>query len=369
MRVLIFFNGDLNLGSGSEIRARLITLGLRFAGADVAVVASTVPDELQKIGIKSFVPEENGDIAKVLNTAAKNFNPDYIYGITESRMDIVATCAKRYKAKIAYDLHGIGAVEIIELGGGYGPRFPRVMRSLRWLSNIPRAHLITIANPTLFPILRVFNPRRTRPIFGMTDVQLFRPDGPSAPLNTEVGRLQVLYAGNYFKWQGVNLLLDAIEIICTQHPETFMFTIVGSVGKDIKLADNLQKRFKKMPVKFIESVNFHVIPDFYRAADILVIPRPFMLSTYLAMPQKITDYMASGRTIIATNLSSHRWALSHPKSGIICASNAKAIAQALLHARDANFRKVISTAARQKALASFDYRLQTQRILELLKKN
>ena len=272
-----------------------------------------------------------------------------IFCITEAATDSVYHVAKKMKIPFIIDIHGIGVIEIIELGSGYGSRALRIMNSLRWLSVIPKANAITVANPTLFSYISILN-RNTFPIFGMTDITYFNPQGHRIALGKDPSKIQVLYAGNYFKWQGVDLLLDSFKHLSTID-SSFELTLIGSVGKKINSTGN----FEKYGIHFQNQVDYAEIANYYRGADILIVPRKFLLSTYFALPQKLVDYMSSGKTIIATDIAPHCWALQVPPSGILCKPSVNGISRAIVKAKDPNLQELLSSNSRRKAIAYFDH--------------
>lgn len=363
MRIIVFCTADLRLGSGSEVRARLIASGLKESGNEVCTVSLSVPSVFARKGIESFVPKPGESWGNVLDRAAGTFRPDFIYGITEACADAVVYVAGKRSCRIAFDLHGIGVVEIIELGPGYGPRLPRLYRSARWLSDVRRADIITVANPTLVKVASLIY-GGVSSVIGMTDLAHFHPQGLKERIGADASRTQVLFAGNYFKWQGVDLLIDAIRILA-RDKEPFEFTLMGSVGRS---SDALRKWRIELPsdlVHFVDSVDYDVAPAYYRGADVLVIPRPFMLSTHLAFPQKLVDYMASGRTIVATDLAPHKWALKSPRAGILCPPTARGLADGIRATKDSILRELLGTNARKVAVEKFSHLHQANRICGL----
>jgi glycosyltransferase involved in cell wall biosynthesis len=358
MRVLIFSTADMSLGSGSEIRGRLICEGLSHLGVKVCTVSRNVPDYFEKLGIGSY--STNQGTRNALDEAVKKFKPDLIYGVTEGLANIVVSAARKYGCALAFDIHGVGLVEIMELGGGYGSRPIRSFNSARWLLSMRRANLITVANPTLVPLAQKFY-HNVVPVVGMTDVTHFTPDGPSKKLGLNEKLIQVLYAGNYFKWQGVDLLFSAIEMLID---ENFEFTILGSVGKTPQLFERWKHLLDNNKLHLIDSVNYATVPQYYRGADIMVIPREFMWSTHLAFPQKIVDYMASGGLIVATDLAPHHWALSNPEAGILCKPTAIGLANGIRKAADKDLGSRISKNARNVAEEKFSHLKQSKVILD-----
>ena len=363
MKVLLFCTADLATGSGSEVRARLIAEGLARHGAGVHVVASGIPDAFSALGIGATRLGPGRSWADPPSAAVDAFRPDILYGITEAGADAVMRAARAARLPVAYDLHGIGFVEVVELGSAYGARLRRIGNSLRWLSRIPRAEAVTVANPTLYPLVRALNGNAV-PVVGMTDVSHFRPDGPAVRLGTDPGKIQVVFAGNWFKWQGVDMLLEAIGILARDR-EPFEFHLLGSVGRRPGRTAARADALPPGAVHCRESVDYAVVPDYYRGADVLVIPRPFMLSTHLAFPQKLVDYMASGRTIVATDLAPHRFALESPPAGILCGRTAQALADGIRRTKDAALRAGLAANARERAVALFCHAKQTAKVRNL----
>jgi len=366
VKVLLFYPGNMGMGStGSGIRARLIAEGLRYRGVNIHVVSSNIPKMFLSDGI-GFTPlAASRSWGEPIREAAEEFKPDIFYGITEAGMDSLGKAARAMRRPVAYDLHGLRFVEEIQLDQSLGNKVLGVSRSFRWLSFAFSAAAITVANPTLQPILRRFH-RRAYPVFGMTDVARFSPDGAAADLGSDPSRIQVLYAGNFVKWQGVELLLQSIRAL-SKEDNSFEFTLLGSIGKESETFKEWKNEFTGQPVHFLEYIDFERIPDYYRGADVLVIPRPSTLSTYLAFPQKLLDYMASGKTILATDIAPHRFALESPPAGILFPPTVKGLVEAFRQSIDEEVRQNLSGCARKMAVETYCHLRQTERIHTLFK--
>lgn len=363
MRVLLFCAPALTVPSGSVVRALLIASGLAAAGARVRVVSSAVPPRFDVPGITGSSPAPGESFHARVAAEAEDFRPDVLYGITESWADALADAAKAVRRPAVFDLHGIGLVEILELGAGHGPRGPRLANSWRWLSRIREADAVTVANPTLFPVVRRFV-RRAVPLFGMTDVSLFNPDGPVARPEGDPSRLKVLYAGNYHKWQGVGLLVEAAARRLRAGSPVDL-TLVGSVGSDPSRVAAWKAALPGGALRVLGAVDPVRIADHYRGADVIALPRPRMASTYLAFPQKLVDAMASARTVVATDLAPHRWALASPPCGILCPPTASGFAEGLRRAGAADLRATLGQEARRKAVEMFCHLRQCRKVAAL----
>ncbi len=330
MKILICNYGRLDKASGSPTRARLIAEGLNHVGMRVAVVAQSVPAEFNSLGIVFYPLEQGISYLETLNHAISVFNPDWVYGITEGNADVITEAAKQAGCKLAFDMHGIGVVEIIELGKGYGPRMPRIKNSISWLKAMAKADIITVVSSTCTRVARIMYPKvKVVPLIGMADVEKFSPEGKTVFFGKDPTKIQVLYIGSLFKWQGVRLLIKAAKLV-NNISTKFEFTIVGSIGSEYEKAVFSELQATKNLINYYPFIDYQFVPCYIRAADILVIPRPFMLSTYLGIPHKLGEFMASGRFIIATDIAPHRWALKDPLCGLLCPPNARGIATAIL---------------------------------------
>lgn len=365
MKILVFCTVSLKAASGSRSRARLIIEGLNIISKQVGVVTSGVPESFYQTSIKVYLQEPTTDWTQTLRKAAKDFEPDWIYGITEGAADSVIKISEEIGCKSAIDMHGIGIIEIIELGKNYGSRKNRLQNSYNWLISMTKANVITVANPNLFRIAKLIFPKpKVLPIFSMVDIDLFNPIGETLFIGKNPQKKQVLFIGSLYKWQGVNLYLDAIQKIQTIS-ETFEFTLIGSTGREneTELSKKIDNSIEK--INYYPSIDFNDVPKILRGIDIVVIPRPFMLSTYFALPQKLGEFMASGSCVVATNLPNHRWALGNPKCGFLCSPTSKGIANAILEANDSDRRTIFKKIAREIAEVQFSHINQTKKICSI----
>lgn len=356
--MLLFCAADLTRAGGSCIRARLIADGLSGLGAAVFVLAGGIPPELAARGIEGEALGGDRPPERAIAEAAARFRPDVLLGVTEGSADAVLSAGRSIGVPVVFDLHGLGFVEVLELGRGFGDRIPRLRNSLRWILAMRRADAVTVANPGLLPVLRRLNPN-TFPLFGMTDLALFSPSPPQGG-----NECHVLYAGNFLPWQGVGLLVEAIRLLKGRGAPV-RFTLQGDPGGCPEVA-SWRREFPGPGVRFLPPTDYREMPAAMADADVVVVPRRFMLSTYLAFPQKIPDAMAAGRTIVATGLMPHRWALADPPAGILCPPTAEGLAGGILEAADPALRARLGACARGIAETRFGHVRQAERLLEIM---
>jgi glycosyltransferase involved in cell wall biosynthesis len=265
------------------------------------------------------------------------------------------------------DLHAFSLIEQIELYGwkAFERRAIHIRASFRRLWALHKVDAMTVANPTLFPLAKIVN-RNSRLIAGMTDVERFNPrfSSPESRFSTNI---QVFYLGNFLSWQGCDLLLEAARILIEDKNAPYDFNFVGGSAQDREKNNQEWQRFVNTDrMRFLGSVDYDQIPAKFQQADILVIPRPWMLSTYLAFPGKISDYMASGKAILATNLKPHRYAIKDSKNGVLCEATSQGIVAGLLRLQDHDVRIRLGQQARLMAEKMFDKKNQARQALEFL---
>ena len=116
----------------------------------------------------------------------------------------------------------------------------------------------------------------------------------------------VVYLGEMCAQDGVDHLLDAIRIYRTTHGNDTLFTLVGG-GPD-------QQRMKEMArgigledvVEFTGRIPDEELWSYLSTADLCVDPDPLTEWSNLSTMNKIVEYMAFGRPIVAFDLVEHR---------------------------------------------------------------
>ena len=146
-----------------------------------------------------------------------------------------------------------------------------------------------------------------------------------AELNIEPGQKVVLYSGTFERYQGLNLLLEAVPQVLARVPEA-VFVLVGVDGEHAaarieKIADEIPgHRLRLVPRQPRER-----IPTFFAMAEVLVSPRIYGGN----LPLKIFDYLAAGRPIVATDIPSHRSVLNEERA-ILVPPDAQSLTRAII---------------------------------------
>ena len=135
---------------------------------------------------------------------------------------------------------------------------------------------------------------------GAVDISKFKTT--YSELNND-NKLTITYVGSLIKNRGVDLLLEA----ALKMPD-YCIKIIGGVGDELINAQNYLKENNINNVNLLGHKSQQEIYNFYNNSDILILPmsgRENHTQKY-ASPNKLFEYMATGKPIIAANLPSVR---------------------------------------------------------------
>jgi glycosyltransferase involved in cell wall biosynthesis len=339
-RILMFLMFPL-WGSGSGVYARKLAETLARRGYEVAVAC---PDKRRVPGVKIYhVPlpfmaaftshPEHKDAkkyseltAKQLNElylafhrgftkAADDFRPDVIHAHHAAHTAWVANlCRAIYRTNYLITVHGTDV---------YNASLDR-RYIIPTLDALNHADFITVvSHQTRKWMLKVFGrsyQRRIRTITGAVDPQTYPATGPVSRVNRRYqlpGKKVVLFTGKLIPTKGVTYLVRAARQI---DAEVF---IIGD-GPERK---RLMAQAKGNPrVHFPGYLASDWLPEFYRRADVLVVPSVWDEPLGLIS----LEAMSSGTPVVASNKGGISEAVKHGHNGyLVRARSARAIAEAV----------------------------------------
>ncbi len=146
---------------------------------------------------------------------------------------------------------------------------------------------------------------------GAVDISKFKLTHPES---NQDGKLNITYVGSLIKNRGVDLLLDAAKKI----PD-YCINIIGGVRDELINAQNYLKENNIHNVNLLGHKSQNEIYNFYNRSDILILPmsgKEKHTQKY-ASPNKLFEYMATGKPIIAANLPSIREILVDGENSIL----------------------------------------------------
>jgi len=190
------------------------------------------------------------------------------------------------------------------------------------------------------------------------DTEEFCPEGRKA-LPSD-GRATVLFVGRLEERKGIGYLIAAVPKIVSVYPNV-RFVIVGddtnnAKGHKSQLAElrrQLAKSGCSKNVTFIPRVPLSELPDYYRSADICVVP-----SVYDNSPYTCLEAMSCGKPVIGTTGGGTGEYLVDGDSGILVApKDSDAIAQAAIRLlSNPDLRKYLGDNARRRVIDNYHRR-------------
>jgi glycosyltransferase involved in cell wall biosynthesis len=135
----------------------------------------------------------------------------------------------------------------------------------------------------------------------------------------------VLYAGNFSRYQGVDLLVDAFAAAALRDPR-LVLVCVGAEDerRAAQMLDRVPEPLRPR-VRMVTRIQRGAIPRWLAMADCLVSPR----SGGANLPLKVFEYLAAHRPIIATRLGSHESVLGDGRA-FLCDAEPGSLAAAML---------------------------------------
>ena len=259
-------------------------------------------------------------------------------------------------ARVVYDMDSSLADQVVE-------KFPTLGFLSRFLDAFERmafrdAELVLPVCDALAQ--KVYQVDRSKPLEILEDVY-FEPED----VKTEVEDLRkgipasipmILYVGNLERYQGIDLLLEALHLLHKFGETRWALKLVGGNEADIE-----RYRVRVQELDLGECVNFlgprplNQLPHLLEQADILLSPRIKGGNT----PMKLYSYLASGKPVVATRISSHTQAVDD-KSSVLVNPDAESMAEGL-RTLITNPEKGKSIGEAGRALAYSRYSIATYR--------
>jgi len=174
-----------------------------------------------------------------------------------------------------------------------------------------------------------------------------RDDALAAKLGL-AGRRVLGFAGSFYAYEGLDVLLDAVARLAPGHPDLSVL-LLGGGPQDEALRKQAAALGIADRVVFTGRVPHVEVARYYDLIDVLVYPRKSMRLTELVTPLKPLEAMASGRIVIASDVGGHRELVRDRETGFLfpagdVAGLARAIEDVL--AREADWPRVAANGRR-----------------------
>jgi glycosyltransferase involved in cell wall biosynthesis len=135
----------------------------------------------------------------------------------------------------------------------------------------------------------------------------------------------VLYSGSFATYQGLDLLLGAIDRVAEAEPRAHFVLVGAESERELEAMRTVLRPDWGARVRLLRRVPGHRIPGFIALADVVVSTRRGSRN----LPLKIFDYLAAGATILATDDTAHRSVLDE-RVAVLTQPSPEAFAEALI---------------------------------------
>ncbi len=299
MRVAVICPFDLDRLTGTPIRTHS-TVRATATCRDVAVIAPTGSIGDIRIARVGHVPLVK--FSWLAFSVLRKEKPDTMHGITTvAILPMLLYKCLHPSARIIFEMHGWAWYE--QSRSWNMPR--RVALAALDYIGLWSAHTVIVMSETQRAFLkrRTLRPHRIVVIWGPSEFDAEF----SAPPST--GGIVVGYIGNAAWWQGLHTLIGAAERL--QETPGISFALAGFDAGD-------ERKFPRLPrVSYVGRVERKDVLHFLRSCDVLVSCRLNEGVSNLQYPQKLSEYLSAGRTVIVSAANDQPLIVEKAQCGIV----------------------------------------------------
>lgn len=295
---------------------------------------------------------QNFFLFKTALHVARTYRPAVIHGHSPFTCGLVANkVAKRENIPSIYEMRGIW--EDSHSGRGKFSETSLRYRVVRALDDkaLKAANLCcAIGNSLKAEIVsRGISSDRVFIVPNGVDVKAFTPHPPNEEVQNRLGlhgKLVIGYIGYFFKYEGLELLVQATIRLAPQLPDLCLLLVGdGELMPDLKnmvATAGISDR-----VIFTGRVPHKDVTDFYRICDFMVLPRRDTRETRLVTPLKPLEIMAMGKPLIASDVGGHLEMVEDGSNGLLFRSEdvSDLSSKCAMLARDRDLRMDLGTRA------------------------
>jgi len=269
-----------------------------------------------------------------------------IHALEEAAWPALAL-ARRHRIPLLYDMQSSLPEQLLAYAPARVPPIPMLMREAeRWL--LGRADLV-VASAGLGDRVRHTAPGTKVREWHFPSTPGEVPTFESLSLRRQLGVAQdaqvILYSGTFETYQGLDDLVAAIPAVLAAVPEARFVLVGADRAAGTSLPDGAGELTRTGILTVVERQPRSAMPVYLAMADVLVSPRAFGGN----LPLKIFDYLAAGRPIVATDISTHRSVLTQDTAVLVQPTSA-ALAEGIVSIlRGPTRGRELGEAARQYA--------------------
>ena len=199
----------------------------------------------------------------------------------------------------------------------------------------------------------------------MVDTDLFRPSEPED--ESDVRR--VMYCGALGRYAEVERTVTSFSQVARELPGAELVLVGDGPPKPVAQARALVRGLGlEERVTFAGDVAREGLPALYATADVFVLPRPAGVFSFAGLPNKLGEYLASGRPVVVTaNGDIPRYLQDGVSAYLVDPSEEAMFTARMRHVLEHPVEAAaVGARGREVAVHQFDYRRHAERLLEFL---
>lgn len=337
LRVLHVLDHSLPLHSGYTFRTASILREQRKLGWETFHV--TTPKQGVGTALKEDADgwtfyrtpstDQDGLVAQMRLTAARldelvrEIKPDIIHPHSPVLNALPALwVGRQHKIPVVYEMRASWEDAAVDHGTtSEGSLRYRVSRGLESFALRRVDQVTTICEGLRKDILsRNVPDERVTVIPNAVDVATFKFGAePDPALRTALGldgKTVLGFAGSFYGYEGLDLLIDAAHKLVPAHPELRVL-LVGGGPQDANLKAQVARLGLSERVIFTGRVPHAEVQRYYELIDVLAYPRLPIRLTELVTPLKPLEAMAQGRMFVASDVGGHKELIRHGETGFL----------------------------------------------------
>lgn len=337
LRVLHVLDHSLPLHSGYTFRTASILREQRKLGWETFHV--TTPKQGVGTALKEDADgwtfyrtpstDQDGLVAQMRLTAARldelvrEIKPDIIHPHSPVLNALPALwVGRQHKIPVVYEMRASWEDAAVDHGTtSEGSLRYRVSRGLESFALRRADQVTTICEGLRKDILsRNVPDERVTVIPNAVDVATFKFGAePDPALRTALGldgKTVLGFAGSFYGYEGLDLLIDAAHKLVPAHPELRVL-LVGGGPQDANLKAQVAGLGLSERVIFTGRVPHADVQRYYELIDVLAYPRLPIRLTELVTPLKPLEAMAQGRMFVASDVGGHKELIRHGETGFL----------------------------------------------------
>lgn len=215
-------------------------------------------------------------------------------------------------------------------------------------------------------IAKGVDPDKVSIVGNTPNLDLFRPDPPPSEVEDRFdGDFVIVYVGSVDPFRGLDTIIEALPMV-REHIPNVKLAILGKGDGVADLDDLSRKHGVEDRVDLVGFRPLQELPGFIARGDICVIPHHRNEHIDTTLPNKLFDYMALAKPVLATDAIPLERIIDETECGLVYASgDPGSVAEKVIQLTDETIRVEMGEAGRQAVEDTYNWSEDTKILLEV----